>query len=200
MLIRKDIWDLSNCQKPIKGKVTIAGSLPESCSTFSGWVGLSHELLRLGFHFNHSLLSLCWFSCLVTHWRVAKGRLWGLMVRPDTAGLCRDKHLSVLPGAGSSLSLEGWDVILCLCTYGPNGNFSIAELEVQAVCPTYCMSKLDIILFLSSPKQASPQWHEIFQSKIDVCVYKAILLSKYIVWPHIFIIYNKGGWLSPLIQ
>lgn len=45
MLIRKNIWDLSNCQKPIKGKVTIAGSLPEYCYTFSGWVGLSHKLL-----------------------------------------------------------------------------------------------------------------------------------------------------------
>lgn len=93
-------------------------------------------------------------------------------------------------------------VILCLCTYGPNGNFSIAELEVQvqAVYPKYCVSKLDIILFLSSPIQASPQWYEILQPKIDVCVYEAILLSKYVVWPHIFIVYNKGGWLSPLIQ
>lgn len=195
MLIRKNIWDLSNCQKPIKCKVTIAGSLPESCSmvwAMSYW-DWDSTLITPCFPYAGSLSWLLtggWPKVIYWVW-------WSDLTQQAYVGtnIC----LSFLQLA-VHCPWKDEPVILCLCTYGPNGNFSMAELEVQAVCPSYCMSKLDIILFLSSPIQASPQWYEIFQSKIDVCVSKAILLSKYIVWPHIFIVYNKCCWLSLLIQ
>lgn len=159
MLIRKNIRDLSNCQKPIKGKVTIAGSLFAYSNTFSDSVGLSHKLLEIG-----TILSpLPIFSVLVlsSGYSLEDGQRWfigfdGLGSDLAQLGLCRDKALTFW----SCQSTAPWNdgpLLLYLCTYGPDGNFSMAELEVQAACPTYCMSKLDIILFLSSPIQVPPQ-------------------------------------------
>lgn len=128
---------------------TWTGSLLKYCNTFSGWVGLSNQLLETGIilyiiNILPVLVLLFGYSLTSEDGHRPFIRLDGLRSDLMQMDLYRD---SSSWSCQSTAPWKDWPITLCLSTYLPNGNLSMAGCEVQIVFPTCYMTKLCIFYY-----------------------------------------------------